>query len=150
MVRGKLRGKISTRIVTTTLIAILILVAIIIGITYYFISKDLKSRTNDMAEGVWHAVSESVSIESLIALKTDPSIDSEAYITIKNDLRTIRDAINAKYLHIVMVSEGNYVYLVDGIDSNSEESASPFDPVEPDYIDDYQTVEQTKLPRFGT
>ena len=49
-----------------------------------------------------------------------------------------------------MVSEGNYVYLVDGIDSNSEDSASPFDPVEPDYIDDYQTVEQTNLPLFGT
>ncbi len=150
MVRNKLKGKISTRIVRTTLISILLLVAIIIGITYYFISKDLKTRTNDMAEGVWHAVSESVSIESLTALKTDPSVESEAYITIKKDLRTIRDAINAKYLHIVMVSEGKYVYLVDGIDANSEESALPFDPVEPDYIDDYQTIEQTKLPLFGT
>jgi methyl-accepting chemotaxis protein len=150
MVKGKLKGKISTRIVRTTLIAILLLVAIIIGITYYFISKDLKTRTNDMAEGVWHAVSESVSIESLIALKADPSVESEAYITIKKDLRTIRDAINAKYLHIVMVSEGKYVYLVDGIDSNSAESALPFDPVEPDYIKEYQTIEQTNLPRFGT
>jgi len=150
MVRGKLKGKISTRIVRTTLMAILVLVSIIIGITYYFISSDLKSRTNDMAEGVWHAVTESVSTESLKALISEPSEDSEAYVNIKKDLKTIRDSINAKYLHIVMAIEGNYVYLVDGIDANSEDSALPFDNVEPDYIDDYKMIEQTMLPLFGT
>lgn len=150
MVKGKIKGKISTRIVRTTLLAILVLVAIIIGITYYFVSKDLRSRTNDMAEGVWIAVSESVSTESLISLISDPTVDSPSYDIIKQDLRTIHDAVNAKYLHVVMASDAGYVYLVDGIDENSDDASVPLDPVETDYIEAYQTVERTNAPLYGT
>lgn len=150
MIKGKIKGKISTRIVRTTLVAILVLVAIIIGITYYFVSKDLRSRTNDMAEGVWIAVSESISPESLLSLKSDPTVDSQSYDIIKQDLRTIRDAVHAKYLHIVMASDSGYVYLVDGIEENSDDTILPLDPVEEDYIDEYQTIEKTNAPLYGT
>jgi methyl-accepting chemotaxis protein len=150
MVNGKIKGKISTRIVRTTLVAILVLVSIIIGITYYFVSNDLRSRTDDRAEGVWNAVSRSVSTESLISLLSDPSIDSQEYKSIKKDLRTIRDAVHAKYLHIVMSSDTSYVYLVDGIDENSDDAILPLDPVEADYIDDYQIIEKTNAPLYGT
>ncbi len=150
MVVGKIKGKISTRIVRTTLVAILVLVAIIMGITYYFVSKDLKSRTNDMAEGVWKSVSESVSVENLEALIADPAIESQVYGIIKKDLMTIRDAINAKYLHIVILKDDRYVYLVDGIKENSDASARPFDPVEADYISAYQKIEQSNTPLVGT
>lgn len=150
MVKDKIKGKISTRIVRTTLVAILVLVAIIIGITYYFVSKDLKARTNDIAEGVWIAVSESISPESLLSLKSDPTVDSQSYDIIKQDLRTIRDAVHAKYLHIVMASDSGYVYLVDGIEENSDDTILPLDPVEEDYIDEYQTIEKTNAPLYGT
>lgn len=103
-----------------------------------------------MAEGVWDAVSESVSTESLKSLMSDPTVDSENYDVIKKDLMTIRDAVHAKYLHIVMASGTSYVYLVDGIDGNSDDAILPLDPVEADYIDDYQTIEKTNAPLYGT
>lgn len=144
----KIKGKISTRIVRVTLILVLVLVVVISGVNYLSMTRDLRNRTNDLAEGVWQTVSSTLDQEALKALIVEPNEGSEAYTTVKSDLKMIYNAVNAKYLHVVIKTDNGYVYLVDGL-IDPDESISPLDTVESEYQASYQKVESTKLPLYG-
>ena len=145
----KIKGKISTRIVRVTLILVFVLVVVISGVNYLSMTRDLRNRTNDLAEGVWETVSSTIDQEALKALIADPNEGSEAYTTVKSDLKMIYNAVNAKYLHVVIKTDSGYVYLVDGL-IDPDETMAPMDSVEPEYQSSYQKVESTKLPHYGT
>jgi len=145
----KFKDKMSTRIVRRTLILIFVLVSVISGITYLSLTKELNERTNSSAKGVWSAVSKTIEVETLKTLIENPAVDSEAYLEIKSDLTTIKEAVNAKYLHIVIKSDAGYRYLVDGLE-DSEESVIPLERVESVYQENYSSVGAANEPIYGT
>lgn len=145
----KFRDRISTKIVTTVMIAIICLVVISSGVTYYIISKDLKTRTNEEAKNVWETVLENVSQEELTALIASPSQENQNYDVIKDKLVLVRKAVNAQYLHIVVPSGSGYAYLVDGVTEESE-SVLPMESIESEYISFYESVNKTGSPQYGS
>ncbi|GAB6106489.1 methyl-accepting chemotaxis protein [Fusibacter bizertensis] len=145
----RFRDKISTKIVLTVMLAILCLVVISSSITYYIISKDLKSRTNQEAESVWKTVTASISSAELASLIDSPTVENTAYSLIKDRLVLIRNAIGAQFLHIVVKDGEGYHYLVDGV-TEAGQSASPMEFIESKYNLKYDSVYQSKSPEYGT
>lgn len=145
----KFSERISTKIVITVMLAILCLVVISSGITYYIISKDLKTRTNQEAKSVWETVTENISIDEIKDLIASPSEDNANYSLIKNKLVLIRNAVDAQFLHIVVKEGENYFYLADGV-TETGQSALPMEPIESEYTSKYDLVFQSKSPVFGT
>ncbi|OJV65863.1 MAG: hypothetical protein BGO41_07955 [Clostridiales bacterium 38-18] len=145
----KFKDKIGTRIIALTIIAIALLSTFISGITYYMIEKDLRARTDLAANDVYEAVIDHITFEDLDALIASPTVDNQSYSSIKETMMLIREAVGADYLHIVVENNGSFFYLVDGL-RPSDESASPMEAIESDYIASYSTVKSTDKPLYGT
>lgn len=145
----RFKDKISTKIVLTVMLAILCLVVISSSITYYIISKDLKSRTNQEAESVWKTVTASISSAELANLIDSPTVENTDYSLIKDRLVLIRNAIGAQYLHIVVKDGEGYHYLVDGL-TEAGQSALPMELIESKYNLKYDSVYQSKIPQYGS
>lgn len=149
MVHQKIKNKISTKIVRIALLLILLLLVFTSSTTYYSLNDSLGKRMKSVASGAATAVENKFNQDILDNILTSNSETSESYQNLKNNLVTIRDASAAKFVHIVIKKDGEYVYLADGL-SSSENSAGLFEAVESDYASYYDQITASKQPIYGS
>ena len=145
--KEKMKGRISGRIVRVTLLGIVLLILGISLITYTFISSEQQNRTDKLADGVLNAVLETVNIQDISELMSNPSTETDLYQTLKEKLITLRKASGAEYLHVVVDQGDGFNYLIDGI--QDDDSAFPGDPVEPEYQAFYAKVKSSQKALYG-
>ena len=145
--KEKIKGRISGRIVRATLLGIILLILGISLITYTFISTEQKNRTDKLADGVLNVVLETVKIQDISDLISNPSPDTETYLNLKEKLITLRKASGAEYLHLVIDHGNGFDYLVDGIQEG--DSALPGESVEEEYQAFYAKVKSTQKALYG-
>ena len=110
--KEKMKGRISGRIVRVTLLGIILLILGISLITYTFISSEQQNRTDKLADGVLNAVLETVNIQDISELMSNPSTETDLYQTLKEKLITLRKASGAEYLHVVVDQGNGFNYLI--------------------------------------
>lgn len=145
----QLKGRISTRITRWVVISSIILIMIISLFTYITLSNQLKSTTNHRAYNAYQAVERQINKDSLALLIETPDESNPVYDTIKQQLVNIKEISDANYLHVVVKGDTGWVYIVDGVTEKGE-SAVPNEPIEEAYLDEYETVEKSLEPLYGT
>ena len=145
----QLKGRISTRITRWVVISSIILIMIISLFTYITLSNQLKSTTNHRAYNAYQAVERQLDMEALTSLIEAPDDSNPVYNTIKQQLVNIKEISDANYLHVVVKGDTGWVYIVDGVTEKGE-SAVPNESIEEDYIDEYETIEKSLKPLYGS
>jgi len=145
----QLKGRISTRITRWVVISSIILIMIISLFTYITLSNQLKSTTNQRAYNAYQAVERQINKDSLALLIETPDESNPVYDTIKQQLVNIKEISDANYLHVVVKGDTGWVYIVDGVTEKGE-SPMPNEPIEEAYLDEYETVEKSLEPLYGT
>jgi len=117
--------------------------------TYITLSNQLKSTTNHRAYNAYQAVERQLDMEALTSLIEAPDDSNPVYNTIKQQLVNIKGISDANYLHVVVKGDTGWVYIVDGVTEKGE-SAVPNESIEEDYIDEYETIEKSLKPLYGS
>ncbi|MCA0384527.1 MAG: methyl-accepting chemotaxis protein [Firmicutes bacterium] len=117
--------------------------------TYITLSNQLKSTTNHRAYNAYQAVERQLDMEALTSLLEAPDDSNPVYNTIKQQLVNIKEISDANYLHVVVKGDTGWVYIVDGVTEKGD-SAVPNEPIEEDYIDEYETIEKSLKPLYGS
>lgn len=139
--------KISVKIIGLVLILIIMLVGVISVTTYSALSTSLSRQMQQTVNGVYSAVSSRVNFEELL---TDGVEEDDAdYVKVKANLITIRDSANLEFLHIVKKTDAGYVYIVDGLSVDDEESVDINEPTENEYDAFYDKVFESKTKLYG-
>lgn len=108
-------------------------------ITYQDMISSLQSRSDSIYEYVENYVDKSTFTDELHA-------EDEGYITTKAKLEDVKTATNVRYLYTAKQKEdGTYVYLVDGLPSDSSDFRNPNDAIEPEIIPELQRALQDEI-----
>lgn len=135
----KQSGKISRVDVQVSLIIGFIVIASFIcvyffqyTITYHDMINSLQRRSDSIYRYVENYVEKSTFIGEL-------SAEDEGYLSTKQKLEDVKMATNVRYLYTAKQKEdGTYVYLVDGLPSDSADFRHPNDAIEPEIISELQ------------
>lgn len=135
----KQSGKISRVDVQVSLIIGFIVIASFIcvyffqyTITYHDMISSLQRRSDSIYRYVEDYVEKSTFIGEL-------SAEDEGYLSTKQKLEDVKTATNVRYLYTAKQKEdGTYVYLVDGLPSDSADFRHPNDVIEPEIISELQ------------
>lgn len=125
----RFKDRISTRIVGVVLISFVILLTIILVLNFYALNKTMNDQMKEIAVGTWSSVTTLVDEGTLNSLIEEADIESPLYKEVKRSLVALRNATNARYLHIVTGEAGNYSYVVDGV-TDEEDMVDLLEPVE--------------------
>lgn len=141
--------KISTNVVIIVLLLTTFLLAFISSSTYYHMSKDLNDRLLETANDTWHSVSEKINYQELITYDDESKIQTPEYQNSKLVLKTLLQATKSSFLHIVSKNNSGYYYVIDGLQEDDEYAAALLEPVESDYIDEYDLIFNQGEPLYG-
>lgn len=99
-------------------------------ITHNDMIYSLKERSNSIYEYVDSYVDKSTFKQAEPLTK-----DDERYIVMKEKLEEVRQATNVRYIYTAAVNDaGEYLYLVDGLPSESSDFRNPGDKIEKEII----------------
>lgn len=99
-------------------------------ITHDDMIYSLKERCNTIYEYVENHLNKETFTQELTL-----DMQSKAYIQMKEKLENVQGATNVLYLYTAkMTSQGNYIYLVDGLPADNKNFAFPGDKVEEEII----------------
>jgi methyl-accepting chemotaxis protein len=102
----------------------------------------------EIAIGTWSSVTTLVDEGTLNSLIEDGDMEGLLYKEVKRSLVALRNATNARYLHIVKGEPGNYLYVVDGV-TDEDDMVDFLEPVESEYHEFYSETKTTKTALFG-
>lgn len=145
----RFKDRISTRIVGVVLLSFVILLTTILVLNFYALNKTVNDQMEEIAIGTWSSVTTLVDEGTLNSLIEEADIESPLYKEVKRSLVALRNATNARYLHIVIGEAGNYSYVVDGV-TDEDDMADLFEPVESEYHELYSETKTTKNALFGS
>ncbi|MDR1689634.1 MAG: GGDEF domain-containing protein [Clostridiales bacterium] len=124
------------------IVAIIILVALTLSLSLYLVTyiryRDLTLELlKDDAEAINKYAAGIVDEKSFTDLNTIDDETSELYETSQNNLRRIREIANLRYLYTAKQNEeGQFIYVMDGIDRAAEDFRHPGDLIEAEIIPD--------------
>lgn len=102
------------------------------NITYKDMVNSLQKRSDSIYNYVENYVDKATFTDTL-------SAEDEGYISTKAKLEDVKIATNVMYLYTAKQNEdGTYVYLVDGLPSDSADFRNPNDAIEPEVIPELQ------------
>lgn len=110
-------------------------------ITHDDMIYSLKERCNTIYEYVENHLNKETFTQELTL-----DMQSQAYIQMKEKLENVQGATNVLYLYTAkMTSQGNYIYLVDGLPADNKNFAFPGDKVEEEIIPEIQQALAGKI-----
>lgn len=100
------------------------------SITHEDMIYNLKERCNSIYEYIEDSV-DKTAFENV----EQTSVDSDSYTAVKSKLESVRQATNVMYLYTATKDkDGNFIYLVDGLPSDSSDFRNPGDLIEEEII----------------
>lgn len=134
--REKLETKITLSIVIIVLLTAGIIFSVMYNQSYSMLVRNLTERSFKILE----AASTKIDVEQFKTLETVEDEKSEIYYNTRENLTYIKKISGAKYLYTMRKNEvGQYVYVVDGTDSN-DENISHIGDIEQEIPEGYKEV----------
>lgn len=110
-------------------------------ITHDDMIYNLKERCNSIYEYVEDSVD-----KTTFQTAEETSVDSQSYINVKAKLESVRQATNVLYLYTATIDEnGNFIYLVDGLPSDSSDFRNPGDLIEVEIIPELERAMKDEI-----
>lgn len=111
-------------------------------ITYQSMLHTLSERSNRIHSYVENKIDPS----TFHTLSKEEDMQTETYLEVQEDLSNIREATGVRYLYTAkMTEEGDYIYLIDGLPSDSEDFRKPGDLIEVEIIPELQEALGNKI-----
>lgn len=140
------KGKISRVDVQVSLIISIIVITSFICVYFFHYTityKDMVSSLKKRSDSIYNYVENYVDKSTFIG---DLNAQDAGYITTKEKLENVKVATNVRYLYTAkQKDDGSYVYLVDGLPSDSADFRNPNDAIEPEIIPELQRALKNEI-----
>lgn len=113
---------------------------------YYVTYQDMIYTLSERTNSIYHYVEKELDTISFHTLSTEDDMKEEEYLTMQRSLSDIREATGVRYLYTAKKTEdGSYIYLVDGLPSDSDDFRKPGDLIEPEVIPELELALQDEV-----
>ena len=110
------------KLLSLVVISIIITAALITSIFYYYRNLDLKLIITMRADAIFSLLLDRIPPENFTAIYDDKDVDSHLYNKVQQELDDVRKITAVRYLYTAKRdSEGNAIYVVDGLPRDSED-----------------------------
>lgn len=110
------------KLLSLVVISIIITAALITSIFYYYRNLDLKLITTMRSDAIFSLLLDRIPLENFTAIYDDKDVDSHLYNKVQQELDDVRKITAVRYLYTAKRdSEGNAIYVVDGLPRDSED-----------------------------
>lgn len=110
------------KLLSLVVISIIITAALITSIFYYYRNLDLKLITTMRSDAIFSLLLDRIPPENFTAIYDDKDVDSHLYNKVQQELDDVRKITAVRYLYTAKRdSEGNAIYVVDGLPRDSED-----------------------------
>ncbi len=139
------KEKLQTKICLSFLISILLIVSTLSSIIYFKSYDMLVNNVGKKASKIVESAAQTIDVKELKYLKTTEDMDKPYFNQMGEQLNYIRNIAGAKYLYAMRKNEnGEYVYIIESYDYDSEESTE-IGEVEDTYYPGFEAVMQGKI-----
>lgn len=112
---------------------------------YLITYRDMIATLKERSDSIYSFVEDSLDKSTFVAIDDTADVDDPddparpAYREMKRALESVKSATGVRYLYTAKrADDGTYVYVVDGLPSNSDDFRNPGDPIEPEIIGDME------------
>ncbi|UIA99172.1 GGDEF domain-containing protein [Desulfovibrio desulfuricans] len=110
------------KLLSLVVISIIITAVLITSIFYYYRNLDLKLITTMRSDAIFSLLLDRIPPENFTAIYDDKDVDSHLYNKVQQELDDVRKITAVRYLYTAKRdSEGNAIYVVDGLPRDSED-----------------------------
>lgn len=110
------------KLLSLVVISIIITAVLITSIFYYYRNLDLKLITTMRSDAIFSLLLDRIPPKSFTAIYDGKDADSHLYNTVQQELDDVRKITAVRYLYTAKRnSEGNAIYVVDGLPRDSED-----------------------------
>jgi len=123
------------KLLSLVVISIIITAALITSIFYYYRNLDLKLITTMRSDAIFSLLLDRIPPENFTAIYDDKDVDSHLYNKVQQELDDVRKITAVRYLYTAKRdSEGNAIYVVDGLPRDSEDFRACGSPIEAEIL----------------
>jgi len=123
------------KLLSLVVISIIITAALITSIFYYYRNLDLKLITTMRSDAIFSLLLDRIPPENFTAIYDDKDEDSHLYNKVQQELDDVRKITAVRYLYTAKRnSEGNAIYVVDGLPRDSEDFRACGSPIEAEIL----------------
>lgn len=131
-----------------------LIVAVIVILSFFFVYRfsyyitydDMIYTLSERSNSIYNYVEKELDTVSFHILQDADDMEEEAYITMQRSLSDVREATGVRYLYTAKkTADGTYIYLVDGLPSNSDDFRKPGDLIEPEVIPELEQALQNQV-----
>ena len=139
MKKQKRLSRVDIQAFILTAVMVVLSCILIFSINYTLSYKDMIDSLQDRALGIYDYLEDNLDEESFRSLNVKSDMQSEEYREMKKMFKNIKSATGVRYLYTAKRNDaGEYIYLVDGLPSESEDFRNVGDLIEPEIIPDIE------------
>ena len=145
MDRKKRISRVDVQVSIVTAVIVITSFICVYFFNYYITHEDMINSLQERAESIYVYVDDYVD-KSTFHNTTKLKKENPAYIRMKEKLKEVKASTNVRYLYTAQRNEnGEYVYLVDGLPSDSADFRNPGDKIEQEIIPELQAALNDKI-----
>lgn len=128
--------------------AVIVIVSFIAAFTfiYHVTYADMIRSLNERVFSIYDHVQESLDLSTFMEINTKEDQKKQSYQTMKSHLEEIKLATGVRYLYTAKkTDDGEFIYVVDGLDSSAEDFRYPGDLIEPEITETMQRAMEGEI-----
>lgn len=111
-------------------------------VTYAMMLETLKNRS----DSIYGFVDESIAESTFSGIEDRSDMDDAAYAEMKSLLEDVKEATGVRYLYTAkQADDGTFVYVVDGLPSDSADFRYPGDPIEHEIVPELEQALEDRI-----
>lgn len=146
MGRPKHTDRVDLQVSVLTFLLVVVSSFSVFYLTYRLTYDAMIDSLINRAKSIHSFVETIITKDTLAHINTMDDMDSPLYMDTKKMLESVRESTDVRYLYTAKQTEGgDYIYLVDGLPSDSDDFRYPGDLLEPEIIPDIEKALKGEL-----
>lgn len=109
------------------------------GIGYYLTYKDMIHSLQERVYSIYNFLEDSIEKKTFRTINVKEDVQRDCYDSMKTLLEDVKLSTGVRYLYTAKKNdEGEFIYVVDGLNDDAEDFRYPGDLIEPEICDDMQ------------
>lgn len=128
-------------------VQVCVIVAVVVALSFlcvylfnYSVTyRDMIDTLKERSDSIYTYLEESIDMATFSTIESAEDMDEESYRTMKESFEAVKEATGVRYLYTAKkAADGTFVYVVDGLPSDSADFRAPGDPIEPEIVNDME------------
>ena len=115
--------------------AVIVITSFVFAFTFIYQATyaDMIESLNERVFSIYHYVQKSLDLSTFQQINTEADEKNSSYQNMKQILEDVKQSAGVRYLYTAKQNgDGNFIYVVDGLDFSAEDFRHPGDPIEPE------------------